>query len=525
MSNFIKKIIYIVGLLLVTLVFIINIIYTSTMRVDEVITVKTNTLLFLLDAIILAIVIIYLCKELKAKSNKIRKKYLIFGLVIFLYVTMQIVVINYKSSKPVADQYTTYELAIAMKNDNVKEFINNNYTYEDAVEDRIYIERYQQQIPLAFIWSIIFRIFNSTDYKIIESLNVLGNTATLISIYLICKELSKKYNVNKYLGITLIAMFWSIPVLCTFIYGDFSSLGLAMLGTYFVMRYCNERKLRYIIYFITCISLAYILRMNTLIFFLAILIYLFLDLIKKKDTKQTDESDNVHKSTNYKLILSKIVTIICFIAFTFGPAGLIKNYYLKQADLDKNKAFPALGYFYMGMTVSTYGSGWYTYRYADYALHDFENANAIYKDLINKRLNYFKQNPQYTFRFYLSKICSMWTENNHSSIRKKIILNENQSAVKDISPQGVYDAIDVEILQQKALILIIFGCTLIVLIQNRNNLSNEVILLLTIFIGGFLFHLIWEAKSRYIIPYIIVLIPIASIEIRKFRSFKKKKGV
>ena len=306
MSNFIKKIIYIVGLLLVTLVFIINIIYTSTMRVDEVITVKTNTLLFLLDAIILAIVIIYLCKELKAKSNKIRKKYLIFGLVIFLYVTMQIVVINYKSSKPVADQYTTYELAIAMKNDNVKEFINNNYTYEDAVEDRIYIERYQQQIPLAFIWSIIFRIFNSTDYKIIESLNVLGNTATLISIYLICKELSKKYNVNKYLGITLIAMFWSIPVLCTFIYGDFSSLGLAMLGTYFVMRYCNERKLRYIIYFITCISLAYILRMNTLIFFLAILIYLFLDLIKKKDTKQTDESDNVHKSTNYKLILSKI---------------------------------------------------------------------------------------------------------------------------------------------------------------------------------------------------------------------------
>ena len=51
------------------------------------------------------------------------------------------------------------------------------------------------------------------------------------------------------------------------------------------------------------------------------------------------------------------------------------------------------------------------------------------------------------------------------------------------------------------------------LVQNRKNLSLELILLVTIFLGGFCFHILWEAKSRYIIPYIVVLIPVASVMI------------
>ena len=64
---------------------------------------------------------------------------------------------------------------------------------------------------------------------------------------------------------------------------------------------------------------------------------------------------------------------------------------------------------------------------------------------------------------------------------------------------------------------------MIVLIQNRKNLSLDIIFLITIFIGGFAFHILWEAKSRYIIPYIVVLIPVASISIKKFDIRLKKK--
>lgn len=50
-------------------------------------------------------------------------------------------------------------------------------------------------------------------------------------------------------------------------------------------------------------------------------------------------------------------------------------------------------------------------------------------------------------------------------------------------------------------------------------MSLELLFLVTIFIGGFAFHILWEAKSRYILPYIIALIPVASISV----NLKKKK--
>ena len=69
------------------------------------------------------------------------------------------------------------------------------------------------------------------------------------------------------------------------------------------------------------------------------------------------------------------------------------------------------------------------------------------------------------------------------------------------------------------------------MIQNRKNLSLDVLFLITIFIGGFAFHVLWEAKSRYIIPYILVLIPVASIYINSLgikekimKIYNKKKN-
>lgn len=102
------------------------------------------------------------------------------------------------------------------------------------------------------------------------------------------------------------------------------------------------------------------------------------------------------------------------------------------------------------------------------------------------------------------KIASMWTENTYSAVRNNMEGQTNQQLENIINPLTFY---------QKTLLILMSVCSLVVLIQNRKNLSLNLIFLLTIFIGGFSFHILWEAKSRYIIPYILVLIPIASINI------------
>lgn len=154
-------------------------------------------------------------------------------------------------------------------------------------------------------------------------------------------------------------------------------------------------------------------------------------------------------------------------------------------------------------------------KFGEPALRNPEQMKTEYIDRIKERLTYFLQNPVESFKFYTEKIASMWTENTYSAIRNNII-GEDDSLENMIEPLTFY---------QKILILITCICSLIVLIKNRKNLSINVIFLITIFIGGFAFHILWEAKSRYIIPYIIVLIPVASISINTGlrRSYKKDK--
>ena len=51
------------------------------------------------------------------------------------------------------------------------------------------------------------------------------------------------------------------------------------------------------------------------------------------------------------------------------------------------------------------------------------------------------------------------------------------------------------------------GCTVFYYI-NRKNLSITQLIFGIIFLGGFLFHLFWEAKALYTMPYFIIsLIP------------------
>ena len=52
--------------------------------------------------------------------------------------------------------------------------------------------------------------------------------------------LSKKFNVNKVLLLTLMLTFVSIPMLSTFIYGDLPSLAFSLFCVYYMMKYVEN---------------------------------------------------------------------------------------------------------------------------------------------------------------------------------------------------------------------------------------------------------------------------------------------
>ncbi len=501
-----KKIIQIIGIIFLSTVIILNIFYTAKLDLSEHITITTNSIIYIIGLIALGIIIFSVTKivneklytsEDTEKKQKIRKY--CYRTAFALYIIFQIAWVIIIRPGIVGDQIHACNLAQTFYRNNLEEYLPN-LTYA-GIPLRDYMQAYHQQISLAFVFSLVFRLIHFDGIAILRGFNIIGTIAIVIALYKISQQLAKQYETNKILLFTLIFTFISLPMLTTFIYGDIPSLALCLFSVYFMMRYSQTNEIKYPIWASIFTMIAYMMRMNSLIFIIATVIYLILSLIKGITQKE---------SNTWKENITKIGIIILYIIISIVPSTLVKNYYLNKYNMDKSKAYPNISYFLMAMEESWRGNGWYNEARGELALKEPEKAREEYPQEIKNRLNYFMQNKKEAFEFYRDKIASMWTENTYSAIENNNVGYVSLENV--IGPLTFY---------QKTLLLISCVCSLIVLIQNRKNLSLELLFLITIFIGGFAFHILWEAKSRYIVPYIIVLIPVASVRILGLKEKKQ----
>ena len=499
-----KKIIYIFGVIFLAIIIILNLIFTTYLNPAEETIISFNSASYIIGLIAAGILMVVatkfindkLYKDEQSKKLKIIRK-ILFITALVIYIAFNVVWTIFVNPPVVADSIHVSNLAQTMYRGNPEEFLPN-LTYI-GIPLSEYIQAYPQQISLAFIYSLFFRLIQFDVLETLRVLNVIGNLLIVIALYKIGNQLAKKYKTNKVLLLTLILTFISLPMLSTFIYGDIPSIALCLFAVYFMMRYTETKKIRFAVGASIFTMIAYMMRMNSLIFIIATVMYLVLNLINGFMKKELKEN------------LINVGVIIVYLVVSMIPATLVQNYYLDKYDLEKDKRYPSISYFFMGMEESRRGNGWYNEDIAEPALKDPEMAKNEYGNRIKEKLSYFISQPGYTFNFYVMKIASMWTENTYSAVRS------NQDGT-DMPIENMTGALT---FYQKMLLIITCLCSLIVMIQNRKNLSLDVLFLITIFIGGFAFHVLWEAKSRYIIPYILVLIPVASIYINNLEIKEK----
>lgn len=491
-----KKIIYFFGIVFLAIVVILNLVFTANLDASEHIAINFNSFFYVAGLVFLGLFIFLITKlidkhlfnDTEQKSKKELRIFL-FVAALSLYLLFSVLWIIFVVPGVGGDQIHACNLAQTFYRGNVEEFLPN-LTYA-GIPLRDYMQAYHQQISLAFVFSILFKIIHFDQFMILRGFNIICNLLIVFALYKICKQLSKKYKTNKVLLFTLILTFISLPMLATFIYGDIPSLALCLFAVYFMMRYTETKEIKYPIFASLLTMVAYMMRMNSLIFIIATVIYLLLSLFKEI------------KANSWKKNLLNIAIIGMYIVVSILPSSLVKNYYLDKYAMDKSKAYPNISYFLMAMEEGPRANGWYNEGIGEPALKDPENKKVEYVGKIKERLNYFSKHIGYTFDFYTKKLASMWTENTYSAVRNNT-RQDNDPIENMIEPLTFY---------QKVLLILTCLCSLIVLLQNRKDLSLDVLFLITIFIGGFSFHILWEAKSRYIIPYIVALIPVASISI------------
>lgn len=499
-----KRFFSIIGIIFLVIVIALNLIFTADLDASEHITISYNNIFYIIGLIVIGLIIYFVSNILNKylykdeKKKKLRK--ILFISAISIYIIADILWTIFVRAPIVGDQVHVNSMGQLFYRGYDEEIINSD-TYA-GIPLGEYIQAYNQQIPQAFLYSLFFRLIHIDEFGTPRVLNVIAIIVILVAIYKIGNMISKNHKVNKVRLMVLFLTFLSLPMLSTFVYGDIPSLAFALLSVYYMMKFVDYNKLKYFTLATIFSMIAYMFRMNSLIFVIATVIYLLFNLFTKITSKTVKEN------------IINALLIVIFIVVSIVPAQIVNDYYINKYNLDKSKEYPNISYILMGMSESWRGNGWYNEDIGEPALKNPESSKEEYAEKIKDRLTYFSQNMGYTFRFYIMKLASMWSENTYSAVRLNLLHESEDDYLNVIKePLTFY---------QKALLILMCVCSIIVLIQNRKNLSVNVIYLLLIFMGGFAFHIIWEAKSRYIIPYIVVLIPIASIKINKFKKIGQK---
>lgn len=138
--------------------------------------------------------------------------------------------------------------------------------------------------------------------------------------------------------------------------------------------------------------------------------------------------------------------------------------------------------------------------------YDTEKTRAEAREDIRETLEEFSREPDEAVRFLLRKIAGQWNNPDGE------VFNGTEIKEGDLAAgiKAVYNEKNIVLIRicMNSLQTWILAGALCYLLFHREKTEYGWIFLL-IFLGGFLFHLFWEAAGRYAIPYYVMLIPYA----------------
>lgn len=483
-------------------------------------------------------------------GEKFRRGLLVFTLT-FVF-GLGILLILFGRTVPAADALSVYNAAA--------EWILGN---TDIIHPTVsYLSYYPQQIGLMAFLELLLRIWNLTGLSVPA-----WHFIKLVYVCLLCGAIWFQYLSLQYLWpenykniscCYLVLVCCNLPMIMysSFVYGEIPSFAALSVGCYLLLRLLGgvspggsyrdnvsrndapsvtaydyvPRMLRQILFTgfgsILFLTLSVMLRKNSLIPVIAVLLVLLFEALRP--------------GRNGKMRLGLLIMAVCLAVTSVGILPLVQKCYEKKAGNTLSSGVTAMSYLAMGMQEASRGCGWYngfnidTY---DTAGMDTALANEISRLAIDERLTYFREHPGYTADFYLHKHLSQWADGTYASRQATLATYGGRSAFFKEVYEGSLSGGYIEwcnawqnVLYLGVLVFCIdslkkrrkskvvghmadqtaghtAGCTADHMADQLGADRLYIYVGLIAVLGGFLFHTFWEANSRYIFSYSLLLMP------------------
>ena len=381
---------------------------------------------------------------------------------------------------PMHDQYFVFYGA--------KEFLEGDFT---RWQPGGYLHMYPFQNTLMLFYTAFHFLFGEQAVLAVELFNLI---CWYLGILAIC-GLTADYFGEAAAKWTYVSLLGFLPMwgYVTYIYGTVPGLCCGLWGIWEERKFEETKKKRHLLAAGILLMLAVMWKNNYIIFAAAVMIMIFLYAVREKTVKP----------------LWGIFWILgLYFLGTKGTLLLIE----RITGQEMTNGIPLIAWVAMGLRESNIAPGWfnmYTEKLYEISGYQGRAMTAPAIEEIRRNFALFGQEPAYALQFFSRKLSSMW--NNPMMEGMTIIAKRNSTGtlsyvVKDILYNGGILNTVLLLWQDVVQSVLLFGLVLF-LIFDRKRLQLEKSCMIIAVLGGFLFHIFWEGKCQYTLPYYILLIP------------------
>ena len=369
-----------------------------------------------------------------------------------------------------------------------------------------YLGIYPNNVGMAVILYLLSLVTGHYNNMVI----MLINAALVPLIYSDLSEIGGRFGLSKNGRILVMAagaIFLPLQLKALVIYGDVPGMFFAVRAMKLASEAAEKKvSVKKTVALIAFPAIACMLKNNYIIFAIAIMIYLAAELLRQK---------------RFKELYIPVAVIACAALINTALNLIIGAIIGKAVSEGASKwSWIAMGLQEEAGTYNGYNAASYVESGFDQAVH-----SAAAKESIKMSLGEFANEPNYALGFYIRKVLIQWSDPTHGAFEfpsRNIYLEANQSPVL----WCLTDPLAVRVISSflKIFQLLMFiGSAGFAVTAGRKKTGSPALLLFLTFIGGYVFHLIWEAGPVYTMVYMVMLIPVGTAGI--IAAFKKLSSV
>lgn len=430
----------------------------------------------------LVIAAVYFCRNSIVQIIKIEnKRTLIYG----LYLVIGILFITTAQIKPGSDAAEVYEVA--------QEVLSGDSTAYSEVTGYMY--RYPFQNGVVLLNIILIKIFGDGAPMCYQFLNLIFQ---ILFVVYAGKVVDAIWN-NKSTSALTKLLISCFPVFFLFVfhnYGDGISLSLIMMAIYFLLCFLDNKKIKYAFWGVVLASLSCILKSNSRVIIIAIAICIVLSCLKER------------KYGNLLLVVILIVARIAAFGITDATMEAITK-------VETPKGMPMINWVCMGMINDGTFNGTSVGFFEDSG-YDYDKSVEISKEFLKKRLRNMCKYPVEATRWFGRKMAIGNAEPTYDVFG---ICSREKYGHWNMFYGALFKGKIRSFLARYLNLFqsLVYALALTALISMKEVDSKKMFFALC-FLGGFLFHLVWEISPHYMLRYFIFLFPYAAEGIKVLRE-------